>query len=62
SQANRQAARLASLLHAQGHTLQQIAHELNEAGYRTRRGKVFFPMTVKRLLPRLTAVATLPSS
>ncbi|MCB2380430.1 recombinase family protein [Hymenobacter sp. BT635] len=61
SQANRQAARLASLLHAQGHTLQQIAGELNEAGYRTRRGKEFFPMTVQRLLPRSTTVAALPS-
>lgn len=51
-QANRQAARLASLLVAQGHTLQQIAQELNEAGYRTRRGKLFFPMSVQCLLKR----------
>ncbi|MBG8556292.1 recombinase family protein [Hymenobacter guriensis] len=54
SQANRQAARLASLLHAQGHTLQQIAYELNEAGYRTRRGKLFFSKTVQRLIHRVT--------
>ncbi|MET4107705.1 recombinase family protein [Hymenobacter sp. UYP22] len=33
-QANRQAARLASLLQARGHTLQQIAQGLNESGYR----------------------------
>ncbi|MBX0293156.1 recombinase family protein [Hymenobacter sp. HSC-4F20] len=49
-QANRQAARLGNLLHERGHTLQQIAQELNEAGYRTRRGKQFFPMSVQRLL------------
>ncbi|RSK23963.1 recombinase family protein [Hymenobacter metallilatus] len=55
NQANRQAARLASLLQAQGHTLQQIAHELNESGYRTRRGKAFFPMSVQRLLQRVSA-------
>lgn len=52
-QANRQAARLASLLQAQGHTLQQIAGELNESGYRTRRGKEFFSMSVQRLLKRV---------
>jgi DNA invertase Pin-like site-specific DNA recombinase len=51
-QANRQAARLAALLQGQGHTLQQIAQELNESGYRTRRGKKFFPMSVQRLLVR----------
>ncbi|MBO3273260.1 recombinase family protein [Hymenobacter defluvii] len=51
-QANRQAARLATLLQAQGHTLQQIARELNESGYRTRRGRAFFPMSVQRLLQR----------
>ncbi|MBW3128844.1 recombinase family protein [Hymenobacter profundi] len=61
-QANRQAARLASLLSAQGHTLQQIAQELNEAGYRTRRGKAFFPMSVQRLLKRVKAADSLFSS
>ena len=40
-QANRQAARLAELLRAKGHTLQQVADELNQAGYRTRRGHLF---------------------
>ncbi|HEX8657626.1 MAG TPA: recombinase family protein [Hymenobacter sp.] len=50
-QANRQAARLAELLRAKGHTLQQVADELNQAGYRTRRGRTFHPTTVQRLLP-----------
>ena len=50
-QANRQAARLAELLRAKGHTLQQVADELNQAGYRTRRGRSFHPTTVQRLLP-----------
>ena len=48
----KQAARLAGLLHAQGSTLYQIAEELNAAGYRTRRGQLFYPMTVRRLLKR----------
>ncbi|RZK34073.1 MAG: resolvase, partial [Hymenobacter sp.] len=52
NQQNQQAARLAGLLHAQGHKLQQIAQELNEGGYRTRRGKLFYPMSVQRLLQR----------
>jgi DNA invertase Pin-like site-specific DNA recombinase len=51
SQQNQQARRLAGLLHAQGHSLPQIAQELNEGGYRTRRGNLFFPMSVQRLLP-----------
>ena len=50
-QANRQAARLAELLRAKGHTLQQVADELNQAGYRTRRGQHFQATTVWRLLP-----------
>ena len=54
NQQNQQAARLGGLLHAQGHTLQQIAQELNEGGYRTRRGKLFFPISVQRLLKRRT--------
>jgi len=51
NQQNRQAARLAELLRAKGHTLQQVADELNQAGYRTRRGRAFHPTTVQRLLP-----------
>ncbi|OUJ69485.1 recombinase family protein [Hymenobacter crusticola] len=51
-QPSKQAARLAGLLHAQGYTLYQIAEELNMAGYRTRRGQLFLPMTVHRLLKR----------
>jgi DNA invertase Pin-like site-specific DNA recombinase len=54
NQQNQQAARLGGLLHAQGHTLEQIAQELNEGGYRTRRGKLFFPMSVQRLLKQRT--------
>jgi DNA invertase Pin-like site-specific DNA recombinase len=50
-QANRQAAQLAELLRAKGQTLWQIATKLNEAGYRTRRGKEFQATTVQRLLP-----------
>ena len=49
-QANRQAAQLAELLRARGQTLWQIAAKLNEAGYRTRRGKDFMATTVQRLL------------
>ena len=49
---NQQTARLAGLLHAQGRTLQQVAHELNLAGFRTRRGSTFLPMSVQRLLKR----------
>ncbi|HET9504896.1 MAG TPA: recombinase family protein [Hymenobacter sp.] len=50
-QANRQAAQLAELLRAKGETLWQIAVKLNDAGYRTRRGKAFQATTVQRLLP-----------
>lgn len=49
--ANKQAARLAGLLRQQGWTLVAIAHELNTNGYTTRRGKVFFTESVRRLLP-----------
>lgn len=48
--ANQQAALLVDLLRAQGQTLWQIAHRLNVAGYRTRRGKEFRATTVQRLL------------
>lgn len=49
---NRQAAQLATLLRATGATLRAIAEQLNQSGYRTRHGKVFHPMGVKRLLPK----------
>ncbi|WP_072144873.1 recombinase family protein [Hymenobacter sp. AT01-02] len=45
---NRQATRLAVLLRQQGHTLQQIAQELNGGDYRTRRGKEFDATAVRR--------------
>jgi DNA invertase Pin-like site-specific DNA recombinase len=48
---NRQAAQLAALLRATGATLRTIADQLNQSGYRTRHGKAFHPMGVKRLLP-----------
>ncbi|RSK38450.1 recombinase family protein [Hymenobacter perfusus] len=54
---NRQATRLAVLLRQQGHTLQQIAQELTNGDYRTRRGKEFSATAVRRLLSRWTAVA-----
>ena len=57
--ANKQASRVATLLQAQGFNLTQIARELNEAGYRTRRGKAFHLATVSRLLTRATATALL---
>ena len=52
NQQSLQATRLGSLLHKQGYTLQQIAQELNESGYRTRRGKLYLPMSIQRLLKR----------
>lgn len=58
-QANRQAAQLAELLRAKGQTLWQIATKLNEAGYRTRRGKEFQATTVQRLLHPIDS--TLPN-
>ena len=57
-QANRQAARLAGLLRAQGHSLPQIATELNQAGYRTRRGNAFHATTMQRLLTPVPAAVT----
>jgi DNA invertase Pin-like site-specific DNA recombinase len=56
-QANRQAAQLAELLRVKGETLWQIATKLNDAGYRTRRGKEFHATTVQRLLPPVASAA-----
>ncbi|MDQ1090200.1 recombinase family protein [Siphonobacter sp. SORGH_AS_1065] len=53
-QANRQAAELARLYRAQGHTYTVIAEKLNNNGFRTRRGKLFHAMTVQRLVLRFT--------
>jgi DNA invertase Pin-like site-specific DNA recombinase len=47
---HQQATKLAGLLHAQGHSLKQIAQELNDGHYRTRRGAAFLPMSVRRLI------------
>jgi DNA invertase Pin-like site-specific DNA recombinase len=60
-QANRQAAQLAELLRAKGETLWQIAAKLNEAGYRTRRGKEFQATTVQRLLPAIVSTTVDPA-
>jgi DNA invertase Pin-like site-specific DNA recombinase len=49
---NRQAAQLVGLLRASGATFRAIAEQLNLSGYRTRHGKDFHPMGVKRLLPK----------
>lgn len=54
NQQNKQAAKLGRLLHAQGHSLKEIAQQLNEGGYLTRRGRPFLPMSVQRLV-KLTA-------
>lgn len=51
---NRQAAQLASLLRATGATWRAITDQLNGSGYRTRYGKAFHPMGVRRLLPKPT--------
>lgn len=49
--ANLQARQLIELLVPQDLTLAAIAKKLNETGYRTRRGCLFTPTTVKRLSP-----------
>lgn len=48
--ANRQAAELAGLYKAQGHSLRAIAKRLNQGGYQTRGGKTFKAESVRRLL------------
>ena len=52
NQQNVQATRLSSLLKAQGRSLRQIAKELNDSGYKTRRGIAFGAANVLRLLNR----------
>ena len=47
---NRQAKRLCQLLREQGASLSQMVTELNDSGYRTRRGKLFYKVAVARLL------------
>ena len=48
--ANRQAAELARLYRAQGHSLRAIAKKLNQGAYLTRSGKLFKAESVRRLL------------
>ena len=55
NQANRQAAELIRLYRGAGRTYQAIAQQLNQMGYRTRRGKEFFPISVQRLDPTRSA-------
>lgn len=57
---NKQAAKLCSLLQAQGCSLQQIVSELNEAGFKTRRGRPFYHSAVQRLLVAGRSVSMLP--
>lgn len=51
-EAMKQAYAMIKLLHNSGRSLAQIATALNEAGFTTRQGKAFQPMTVKRILDR----------
>ena len=51
NQANRQAAELIRLYRLAGLTYQAIAERLNQMGYRTRRGKEFYAISVQRLDP-----------
>ena len=55
TKADQRATYTAGLLRGQGFTLQAIANELNGNGFRTRKGRLFQPTTVKRLLDRQTA-------
>ena len=54
NQANRQAAELIRLYRLAGLTYQAIARQLNQMGYRTRRGKEFFASSVQRLDGRVS--------
>jgi DNA invertase Pin-like site-specific DNA recombinase len=53
---NRQARRLCQLLRDQGYSLAQIVAELNNSGYRTRRGKLFYKTAISRLLTRTMTI------
>ena len=52
NKANRQASNLIKRCRKEGMSFQKIADELNELGYKTRRGKKFQKITVKRLFDR----------
>jgi DNA invertase Pin-like site-specific DNA recombinase len=49
---NRRATALITLLRGQNKSFQDIATELNNNGFRSRKGRVFYAMTVKRLYER----------
>ncbi|WP_026998085.1 recombinase family protein [Flectobacillus major] len=49
---NRLASALIERFDRELHTLQQIADELNSKGFRTSKGRLFHPTTVKRLIER----------
>ena len=53
---NKQAAKIIARCRKENMTLAQIAEESNHDGYRTRLGKLFKPMTVKRLFERASAL------
>lgn len=52
--ANRQAAELVATYHSKGLSLRAIAKKLNDLSLKTRRGKLFTAMQVKRLIERNT--------
>lgn len=53
--AYRQAGAYATRLRGDGLSYQSIADTLNESGFKTRKGKLFKAMTVKRMLDRVTS-------
>lgn len=54
--AYRKTAGYAAVLRDQGQSLAAIAERLNSEGHRTRRGRSFQPMTIKRILDRRVAL------
>jgi DNA invertase Pin-like site-specific DNA recombinase len=53
---NKQASKLIQRYRKENMTFEQIASELNNDGYRSRTGKLFMPMTVKRLHDRINSL------
>ena len=52
---NQKAKKLINLLNRDGKSLRHIAHELNEAGFKTSRGSQFKPEQVRRLISKAIA-------